>query len=87
MKYIVFDIYIYTIIIVFWIYVYNTIETKINQNDCTEPSLRQDMVSCSDKNLNHMQWKYVPHHVHNKAKLVIWIPVVFNLRLMKLNAL
>ena len=47
---IVFQIY-------FYMYTYNTIETKINQNDCIDPSSRQGKVSCSDKNLNHMQSK------------------------------
>ena len=45
------------------------IETEINQNDCIDPSSRQVKVSCSDENLNHMQSKYVPHHVNNKAKI------------------
>ena len=62
-------------------------ETKINQNDCADPSFRQEKVSCSDENLNHMQSKYVPHHVHNKVKLVIWIPQVFILKLIKLDVL
>ena len=56
-------------IIVFWIYEYNTIETNINQNDCIDPSSRQVKVSCFDEKLNHMQSKYVPHHVNNKAKV------------------
>ena len=56
-------------IIVFQIYEYNAIETKISQNDCIDPSSRQVKVSCSDENLNHMQSKYVPHHVNNKAKI------------------
>ena len=45
------------------------IETEINQNDCIDPSSRQVKVSCSDENLNHMQSKYVPHHVSSKAKI------------------
>ena len=50
-------------------YEYISIETKINQNDCIDPSCRQVRVSCSDENLNHIQSKYVPHHVNNKAKI------------------
>ena len=45
------------------------IETEINQNDCIDPSSRQVKVSRSDENLDHMQSKYVPHHVNNKAKI------------------
>ena len=88
LKCIVFDIYIYTIIIVFWKYVYNTIEAKINQNDCIDPSSRQVKLSCSDENLNHMQSKYVPHHVNNKAQIGhLNAPKVFILKLMKLDVL
>ena len=81
LKYIVFDICIYynnrilniyNILYIYnWNYIYiyiymYTIETKINQNDCIDPSSRP--VSCSDENLSHMQSKYVPHHVNNKTK-------------------
>ena len=55
-----------------WLYnqiPWNSIEPKINQYDCIDPSSRQVKVSCSNENLNHMQSKYVPHHINNKAKI------------------
>ena len=69
------------------IYVYNTIETKINQNDCIDTSSRQVKVSCSDENLNHMQSKYVPHHANNKARIGHWNTRSLYLKLLKLVVL
>ena len=69
-------------------YTIQLIATKINQNDCIDPSYRHVKVSCSDENLNHMQSKYVPHMMSiTKQKLVIWIPEVVILKLMKFDVL
>ena len=64
----IWGIYIYMPQMRHIVYIY-TIETKISQNDCIDPSSRQVKVSDSEENLNHMQLKYVPHHANNEAKI------------------
>ena len=41
----------------------------MTQNDCIDPSSRQVRESCSNENLNHIQSKYISHHVSNKAQI------------------
>ena len=44
----------------------STIQLRLKS---VKTSSRRVKVNCSDENLNHMQSKFVPHHVNNKAKI------------------